>query len=127
MDYARGGEPSGLCPSAPRTDHKTPTQLSITQAKLVKCRREKLPGIGVRLVVDRSLDGFPSITSIVTLYDELPWIDIENRISKTPTLSKEALYVAFPFSFTSPTVELEVPLGRMTVERDQQPGSCRDW
>src|SRR5260370_31284017 len=44
-----------------------------------------------------------------------------------PTLSKEALYVAFPFSFTNPTVELEVPLGRMTVDRDQQPGSCRDW
>ena len=24
-------------------------------------------------------------------------------------------------------VDVEVPLGRMTVERDQQPGSCRDW
>jgi hypothetical protein len=24
-------------------------------------------------------------------------------------------------------VEVEVPLGRTTVERDQQPGSCRDW
>ena len=125
--YALGGEHSALWTSGDRNDLKNPPQLSITQAKFVKCRREKLPGIGVRLVVDRSLDGFPSITSIVTLYDELPWIDIENRIIKTPTLSKEALYVAFPFSFTSPTVELEVPLGRMTVERDQQPGSCRDW
>src|SRR5439155_937096 len=26
-----------------------------------------------------------------------------------------------------PVVDVEVPLGRMTVERDQQPGSCRDW
>src|SRR5256886_11812188 len=43
------------------------------------------------------------------------------------TLDKEALYVAFPFALTKPTVEVEVPLGRMTVERDQQPGSCRDW
>src|SRR2546428_14157040 len=43
------------------------------------------------------------------------------------TLVKEALYVAFPFAFTKPTVDVEVPLGRMTVDRDQQPGSCRDW
>jgi len=63
----------------------------------------------------------------VTLYDDLPWVDIENRLVKTPTLEKEALYVAFPFAFTQPTVEVEVPLGRMTVEKDQQPGSCRDW
>src|SRR3989442_1735495 len=125
--YARGGEHSALWTSGDRNDLKNPPQLSIAQAKLVKCRRERLPGIGVRLVVDRSLEGFPSITSTVTLYDELPWIDIQNRIVKLPTLSKEALYLAFPFSFTNPTVELEVPLGRMTVDRDQQPGSCRDW
>jgi len=61
------------------------------------------------------------------LYDELPWLDIENRIVKTATLAKEALYIAFPFAFLKPTVDVEVPLGRMTVERDQQPGSCRDW
>jgi hypothetical protein len=78
-------------------------------------------------VIDRALEGFPSLTSIVTLYDELPWLDIENRITKTATLAKEALYVAFPFAFTKPAIDIEVPLGRMTVDRDQQPGSCRDW
>jgi hypothetical protein len=54
-------------------------------------------------------------------------VDIENRVIKNATSAKEALYVAFPFAFTKPTVEIEVPLGRMTVERDQQPGSNRDW
>jgi hypothetical protein len=54
-------------------------------------------------------------------------VDIENQVVKDATLAKEALYVAFPFAFTKPTVEIEVPLGRMTVERDQQQGSCRDW
>src|SRR5439155_1572985 len=101
--------------------------LALTQAKLVRARRERLPGIGVRLVIERALDGFPSITSSITLYDELPWVDIENRIVKTATLTKEALYFAFPFAFLKPVVDVEVPLGRMTVERDQQPGSCRDW
>jgi hypothetical protein len=93
----------------------------------VRARRERLPGIGVRLVIERALDGFPAITSMVTLYDELPWVDIENQMVKTATPAKEALYIAFPFAFIKPTVDVEVPLGRMTVERDQQPGSCRDW
>ena len=125
--YARGGEHSALWTSGDRDDLKNPPQLDLTQTKFARCRRERLPGIGVRLVVDRVLEGFPAITSIVTLYDELPWVDIENRITKTATLAKEALYVAFPFAFTKPTVEVEVSLGRMTVDGDQQPGSCRDW
>ena len=125
--YALGGERSALWTSGDRDELKNPAQLQLTQPKLVHCKRERLPGIGVRLVADRALAGFPSITSIVTLYDELPWIDIENRIVKTPTPAKEALYIAFPLTFTKPAVDVEVPLGRMTVERDQQPGSCRDW
>jgi hypothetical protein len=125
--YARGGERSALWTSGDRNELKNPPQLAITQSRFVRCRRERLPGIGVRLVVERALEGFPAITSTVTLYDELPWVDIENRIVKTATLAKEALYVAFPFAFTKPAVDIEVPLGRMGVERDQQPGSCRDW
>jgi hypothetical protein len=73
------------------------------------------------------LRGCGSLTSSVTLYDELPWIDVENTLTKLPSLEKEAVYVAFPLAFAQPTVEIEVPLGRMTVEQDQQPGSCRDW
>ncbi len=125
--YARGGEHSALWTSGDRDELKNPPQIQLTQAKLVRCRRERLPGIGVRLVVERALEGFPSITSIVTLYDELPWVDIENRIVKTATLAKEALYIAFPFAFLKPAVDVEVPLGRMAVDKDQQPGSCRDW
>jgi hypothetical protein len=125
--YVRGGERSALWTSGDRNDLKKTPQLELTQARFVRCRRERLPGIGVRLVVERALEGFPTIRSTVTLYDELPWVDIENQIAKTPALAKEALYLAFPFAFTKPTVDVEVPLGRMTVDRDQQPGSCRDW
>src|SRR5262245_60618683 len=78
--YARGGAHSALWTSGDRDELKNPPQLALTQTKFVRCRRERLPGLGVRLTVDRALEGFPSITSTVTLYDELPWIDIENRI-----------------------------------------------
>ena len=125
--YVKGGLHSALWTWWDRRELGTAPQLDVTQAKLTRARRQKLPGIGVRLVAERQLVGFSSIVSTVTLYDDLPWIDIENRLVKTPTLEKEALYVAFPFAFTQPTVEVEVPLGRMTVEKDQQPGSCRDW
>jgi hypothetical protein len=125
--HAQGGARSALWTGWSREDLRAPPDLGITQARLVSARRERLTGIGVRLVVERHLERLPGVVSTVTLYDELPWVDIENRFTKAPTDEKEAVYVAFPFAFTAPTVEVEVPLGRMTVERDQQPGSGRDW
>jgi len=125
--YVRGGSHSALWTDRSRDYLRTAPDLAVSQAELVAARRERLPGIGVRLVVGRRLQGCTGVTTVVTLYDELPWVDIENRITKPATLEKEALYVAFPFALARPTVEVEVPLGRMTVERDQQPGSCRDW
>lgn len=125
--YVTGGERSALWSSGDRRTVANPPTLDVAQATLVSARRERLPGIGVRLVIERRLKGFTALTSTVTLYDALPWVDFENRLEKDPTVQKEALYFAFPFAFTQPTVEMEVPLGRMTAERDQQPGACRDW
>src|SRR5437667_442 len=125
--YVRGGAHSALWTDPTPDGLRTAADLTLSQAELESARRERLPGIGVRLLIERRLQGCTSVATVVTLYDELPWLDIENRITKPATLDKEALYVAFPFALTKPTVEVEVPLGRMTVERDQQPGSCRDW
>ncbi|HVH67823.1 MAG TPA: hypothetical protein VM716_08155 [Gemmatimonadales bacterium] len=125
--YVQGGMHSALWTSPARDELRAAPDLTVSRAELVSSRRERLPGIGTRLLVERRLQGCTSVASVVTLYDELPWIDIENRIAKPATLDKEALYAAFPFALTRPTVEVEVPLGRMTVEHDQQPGGCRDW
>lgn len=125
--HVSGGDRSALWTTADRGTLGTVAQLDIATATRVSSRRRTLPGIGVRLETTRALRGCGTLASSVTLYHDLPWIDVENRLTKEPTLDKEALYVAFPFAFTAPTVDVEVPLGRMTVERDQQPGSCRDW
>ena len=125
--YVQGGAHSALWTDEARDGLRAPPDFTLNQARLTTARRERLPGIGSRLVVERTLDGCGSVTSVVTVYDELPWLDIENRLTKPATLAKEALYVAFPFALAKPVVELEVPLGRMTVDRDQQPGGCRDW
>jgi hypothetical protein len=125
--YVSGGERSALWTSPDRAGLASPPSLQINQAFAVSIRRERLPGIGVRLRAVRRLAGLDTLESTVTLYDDLPFVDIENRFTKPETLNKEALYAAFPFALTRPTAQVEVPLGRMTVERDQQPGSCRDW
>ena len=125
--YVTGGSDSALGTSADRRLLATAPQLTMVQSARTSSRRLRLPGIGVRLEIVRTLPGFPAVRSTISLYDALPWVDIENVLEKTPTTDKESLYVAFPFAFTKPTVEVEVPLGRMTVEQDQQPGSCRDW
>jgi alpha-mannosidase len=127
LAYVQGGAHSALWTGRARDELRTAPDLAVSQAELAAARRERLPGIGTRLVIERRLQGCTSVTTVVTLYDELPWMDIHNRVTKPATLDKEALYVAFPFALTQPTVDMEVPLGRMTVERDQQPGSCRDW
>ena len=125
--YVRGGERSALWTSPDRAGLNTPPVLDIAQAVAKAVRRERLPGIGVRLRVTRQIAGLETLESTVTLYNNLPFVDIENQLTKPETLQKEALYAAFPFAVTDPVVQVEVPLGRMTVELDQQPGSCRDW
>jgi alpha-mannosidase len=125
--HVTGGAGTALWTSWDRDALRTVPTLDVAGATRVATRRVRLPGIGVRLESKRELRGCAAVTSRVTLYDELPWMDIENRISKNAMLEKEALYVAFPFAFTRPVAEVEVPLGRMTVEQDQQPGACRDW
>src|SRR6266705_1466228 len=53
---ARVGEHSAMWTSGDRDDLKNPPQLALTQAKFVRCRRERLPGIGVRLIVERAVE-----------------------------------------------------------------------
>jgi hypothetical protein len=127
--YATGGDRTSLWTSGDRATLATPAALDVRQATLAPegVRRERLPGIGVRLVAARRCAGLGPIVSTVTLYETLPWVDLENRLAKPETSAKEALYVAFPFAFMRPDVDVEIPLGRMRVERDQQPGACRDW
>lgn len=123
-----GGAESALWIGPGRRHLDRVPDLSLAQTELVGSRRERLPDIGARLVVERRLGTRAKITSTITLYESLPWVDVENRFTTSaPGDDPEALYVAFPFTFTKPAVDVEIPLGRMRVERDQQPGSGRDW
>src|SRR4029077_2012001 len=89
--YVRGGAHSAVWTDAGPEGLRTAPDLALSQAELESARRERLPGIGVRLLVERRLQGCTSVATVVTLYDELPWIDIENRITKPATPEKEGV------------------------------------
>src|SRR5437879_4533380 len=71
--YVQGGAHSALWTGRARDELRTAPDLTVSQAELVSARRERLPGIGARLVVERKLEGCTSVATVVTLYDELPW------------------------------------------------------
>src|SRR3989442_15821628 len=81
--YVRGGARSALWTDGSRDYLKAPPELAVAQAQLVAARRERLPGIGVRLMATPRLEGLPSLTSTLTPYDGLPRIDFEHQLSDT--------------------------------------------
>ncbi|WP_329524594.1 alpha-mannosidase [Streptomyces jietaisiensis] len=51
-------------------------------------------------------------------------VDIENRIDKTATLTKESAFFAFPFALDRPTVRTEATGGVLGTDRETVPGSA---
>lgn len=51
-------------------------------------------------------------------------IDVENRVDKTGTLTKESAFFAFPFALDNPTVHTEATGGVLGTDRETVPGSA---
>jgi len=88
-------------------------------------------GAGCRL---RALDLPGSLKSFsleVTVYDDLPCVDLAYRLDKMPESEAESLYVAFPLggglAGNQTEVWLDVPGALMRPGLDQVPGSATDW
>ncbi|HLQ24041.1 MAG TPA: hypothetical protein VK132_12585, partial [Gemmatimonadales bacterium] len=73
--------------------------------QLVKHRN---PGVGTRITAERRLSSGPGWRSTVTVYDQLPWVDISNEADPDAT-PLDAL--AFAFGLERPTVAWEIPAG----------------
>ncbi|MCD6361408.1 MAG: hypothetical protein J7M38_11180, partial [Armatimonadetes bacterium] len=61
------------------------------------------------------------------LWRGLKRIDVEVRLDKQPRESYESLYVAFPFALEQPRAFLHSCGATFEAEREQLPGSCRDY
>jgi hypothetical protein len=81
---------------------------NIRGAILEDLQFEDIAGIGVRVTAYRWSSDLHEFRSVVTLYDSLPWIDIDNHI---PAELAEPSECAFFFALDGPTVRWEIPAG----------------
>ena len=98
-------------------------------------RRTPKPSVGpgnrtpfsVGLVVEWNTGGGPSVRSEITLYDDLPRLDIACAMTRLPVDRAEAVYHAFPIASSAPEVYLDVPGAVLRPGIDQVPGTATDW
>jgi hypothetical protein len=77
-------------------------------ARLVGVSAARLPGVATRLVAIRRSPSLGTITSTVTLYDELPWLSLKNE---TEVVRSQEVPYRFEFGLNEPLVTWEVPAG----------------
>ncbi|MCW8100421.1 glycoside hydrolase family 38 N-terminal domain-containing protein [Streptomyces tauricus] len=79
---------------------------------------------GQTLVYECAPAGTRRLRVTVRLPHDAARIDVENRIDKTATLTKESAFFAFPFALDDPTVRTEATGGVLGTDRERVPGSA---
>ena len=79
------------------------------------------------LILESSTDVFPKIEQEIVIYRNIKRIEIINRVNKKNVMKPESLYYAFPFNLEKFETHFECANSIMRPEKDQLPGSCRDW
>jgi alpha-mannosidase len=69
----------------------------------------------------------PRIVTEVVLFNSEKKIEITCHIHKRPVYTKEAVYVAFPFSITQPDFRYDIQNGYVDPAKDQLPGAGKEW
>lgn len=74
-----------------------------------------------------NLPGCPRIEQRVRLYHELPFVDVDNVITKEEQFEPEGVYFAFPFDVPDPKIRFQIANASMQAGVDQLAGSCYDF
>jgi len=82
---------------------------------------------GIRLVLESSAPHTPTIRTEITLPNWQKRIDLTYSLHKDYVLSKEAVYVAFPFASDHPQFAYETQNGWVDPAKDELPGGSREW
>lgn len=81
-------------------------------AILENLRRERLPGVGTRLVASRFSPEHGAFRCTITSYDALPWIDIVNETAAAGAgAGAGPIPWEFRFAMDAPRVRWEIPAG----------------
>jgi alpha-mannosidase len=81
----------------------------------------------VRIVLESSAPHTPSVRTEVTLPKWEKRIDLAYSLRKEYVLSKEAVYIAFPFAVSDPKFGYETQNGWVDPARDELAGGSREW
>ncbi|MBM4030432.1 MAG: hypothetical protein FJ291_01445 [Planctomycetes bacterium] len=120
--YVAGGEGTRIVENGPEP------KLTIGSQEKAGLRRSKFAGdLGERMVVETSAPMSPMVVNEVYVLNDVKRVDIVNRVTKTQTYKKEAVYFAFPFAAEKPTFRYEVPCGIVNANTDMLPTACLDW
>jgi Glycosyl hydrolases family 38 N-terminal domain len=69
----------------------------------------------------------PLVRTSVTLYDDLPYIDIRVQLDKRENYAMEGVYVAFPFNVANPDFLVETANAVYHAGSEQLPNTCHAW
>lgn len=82
---------------------------------------------GTVITVETSAPETPLIETEITLLDKEKRIELRYTIRKKPVLTKEAVYIAFPFAAQNPEFRYETQNGWVNPRKDELLGGSREW
>jgi hypothetical protein len=81
----------------------------------------------VQAVLEASAPHSPRVQMEITLPEDAKRIDFRYSIHKDAVLSKEAVYIAFPFAADKPEFTYDTQNGWVNPGRDELAGGSREW
>jgi alpha-mannosidase len=69
----------------------------------------------------------PSIITEIRLFDREKKIEINLALKKENVVTKEAIYVAFPFAMSHPQFQYEIQTATVDPAKDMYPGAGQEW
>jgi len=104
-----------------------PPELNVhpaTSGRLVSVRAVPF---GTIIEMESSAPHTPSLRTEITLYNREKRIGFQYQLRKAYVLSKEGIYIAFPFAVENPSFGYETQNGWVNPARDTLLGGCREW
>ena len=98
-----------------------------TNGKLTGLRVGERGPLVASMISESVAPGVDKVVREVTLIAEVERVDVRNVVMKRSVRTKEALYFGFGFNVPEGTTRLDVGWGFIRPERDQLPGSCKDY
>ncbi len=82
---------------------------------------------GTVIVLETSAPETPLVQTEITLLEKEKRIELRYTIRKKPVLTKEAVYIAFPFVAQNPEFRYETQNGWVNPAKDELLGGSREW